>query len=673
MTNNKTVFAEIGKKNIALNSQCSINAKGDLLLYGSIGDWVDGLDALSIVQQLEALPGDEITVRINSDGGNVMDGLAMYHALRQSAKKIIIYIDGIAASMAAAIAMAGTERHIPTNAFMHMHKVNVPPVFGGNSLDFEENAARLLSIERAYVSILAEGCAKTESQINSIIEDGKDHFWYGQEAIDFGLATHLIDYEIQIAANLNYSLPTIQKIANDFLNNPRRLNMTSTENQTIKASLFSKDTDIKEDSISISHLKALSTIANQAKVEPSVLEGWINNKTSIEEAGQAALEIVVERNDESLPSGSSGMLYHEVEPNHQNKDEPNRYSHFSEALACRHSGIKPSDHARSVMSYSIAEIAKSVLEDHGIRTRLMSKGSAIVKAMHTTSDFPELLTDAGNRILLNAYEAVPSALKRISKRSTARDFRPLTRIQITGNSNLKKVNEAGEFQHGTMFDASESYKLDTFGQIFSISRQALINDDLGAFSDSAQMMGRLASDFEAQHLVDLLISNPKMKDDTPLLHASRNNLATTLTSTISASIGEGRKSMRLQKSLNGTSPIGVAPIYLLIPASLETEAEKLVSEIYAAKTEDANPFTKKLQVIVEPRLDAVSETGWYLFADPQLAPVIEYAYLEEHEGPYFESRNGFERDAMEIKLRLDFGAGLVDYRGVYHQPGTTEE
>jgi len=260
-------------------------------------------------------------------------------------------------------------------------------------------------------------------------------------------------------------------------------------------------------------------------------------------------------------------------------------------------------------------------------------------------------------------------LKIISRQNTARDFRPISTIKVSGDGKLKRVNEAGEFQSGTMFSSSESYSLETFGQIFSISRQALINDDLGAFSDSAQILGRTASDFEAQFLVDILTSNPQLSDGKAIFHADHGNLAASGSAISVASIGQGREKMRLQKSINGVTPVGVPPRFLLVPAALETAAEQLIAEIYASSVADANPFTRKIEILVEPRLDQHSATGWYLFADPESSPVLEHAYLEGYEGPYLESREGFESDSMEMKLRVDFGAGIKDFRGAFLNSG----
>ena len=401
----------------------------------------------------------------------------------------------------------------------------------------------------------------------------------------------------------------------------------------------------------------------------------IERKVTIDKAREEALDIVSKRTQENMPNGALPMsaLLGTGDAN-SNSDRQSNFlnpqaRYYAEALACRHTNIKPCDQAKQYMGMSIVDMARSMLDSLGERTGLRNDSAVIAKAMHTTSDFPELLTDTGNRILLDAYNSVPSALKTICKKNTARDFRPMSRIKITGDGTLKKVNEGGEYKYGTMFDSAESYKLNTYGQIFSISRQALVNDDLGAFTDSAQILGRVASDFEAQHLVDVLSVNPAMSDGEELFSSAHSNLADTGTVLSIDSLGLGRRGMRLQKSINGKSPVGVAPRFLVVPAALETLAEQILSEIYAATVDEANPFSKKIEILVEPRLDDVSATAWYLFADPVQAAVLEYAYLEGDEGPYFESRNGFERDVMEIKLRLDFGAGLLDFRGAYYNEG----
>ena len=110
----------------------------------------------------------------------------------------------------------------------------------------------------------------------------------------------------------------------------------------------------------------------------------------------------------------------------------------------------------------------------------------------------------------------------------------------------------------------------------------------------------------------------------------------------------------------------MTPASLVVPPELETTAEKLLSAVQAAKTGDVNPFST-LGLIVEPRL--TSATAWYVVADTTTIDGLEYAYLEGAPGPQTETRQGFDVDGLEIKLRLDFGAGFVDWRGWYKNAG----
>ncbi|SHN23895.1 hypothetical protein [Rhizobacter sp. OV335] len=83
-----------------------------------------------------------------------------------------------------------------------------------------------------------------------------------------------------------------------------------------------------------------------------------------------------------------------------------------------------------------------------------------------------------------------------------------------------------------------------------------------------------------------------------------------------------------------------------------------------------NPeWIRRLVLVSDPRLDEVSETAWYLAADPNQHDTIVRAYLAGEPRPYLEENSEFERDAIGHKCRLDFGVGVTDYRGLYKNSG----
>lgn len=332
----------------------------------------------------------------------------------------------------------------------------------------------------------------------------------------------------------------------------------------------------------------------------------------------------------------------------------------------------PSEPARAYVGMTIPDLAREALTRAGIGTSGMAAGSLVTRAQHSNSDFKLILEDTVGRSIRAAYQAVPSGIRRLARETTARDFRAKSRLQLSNGPDLEKVHEGGEFTYGTFHESGESYKLATYGKIFGITRQALINDDLGAFADLPRRLGVGAADFEAQHLVDLLTANagagPTMSDSTALFHANHGNLAGSAGALDEGTLSAARLAMRRQTSLTGRV-INVTPAFLLVPAALETIAEKLLSAVQATTTDDVNPFAALL-LAVDPRLDDVSPTRWYLSADTAMFDGLEYAYLEGAPGPQIETRAGFNVDGMEVKVRLDFGGGFVDWRGWYCNDGS---
>jgi hypothetical protein len=280
--------------------------------------------------------------------------------------------------------------------------------------------------------------------------------------------------------------------------------------------------------------------------------------------------------------------------------------------------------------------------------------SALLQRALTTSDFPNLLGTAVGRVLVAAYAAAPAALKTISRLANVQDFRAKTAVRLGPTSALEKVNEHGEFKYGSIAESANSWKLSTWGKILSLSRQALINDDLGGFADLVAKFGQAAARLEAAELTAILTTPPNV-DGSALFAAGRNNLLTGAGSALAlAAIGSAVKALRSQTDLDG-SLVGQEPATILVPAALEMTARQLVASITPAQAANVQPYG--LSVAVEPRLDAASTTAWYLVAGNQSA--LEYGYLEGADGVQVSQREGFEIDGLEIKARLDFGCGWV--------------
>jgi hypothetical protein len=328
--------------------------------------------------------------------------------------------------------------------------------------------------------------------------------------------------------------------------------------------------------------------------------------------------------------------------------------------------------ARDWRGYSLMELARAFLETDGVRVRGLSRDEIATRALHSTSDFPHILAAVTNKTLREAYEAAPRTFHAIARRASASDFKDINRLQLGEAPQLEKVNESGEFKRGTMGEAKESYRVETYGKVVGITRQVIINDDLDAFTRVPFLFGTSAATLESDVVWSIVTGNPKMHDAKALFHADHKNLAAAGTDLDVANLGKSRATMAKQVGLDGKTILNIRPAFLVVPSTLELTAEQIIAQnLVPTKSGDVVPQSiRSLAVISEPRLDPTSgAVPWYLFASPNQIDTIEYAYLDGQDGVFIETRMGFDVDGVEVKARLDFGAKAIDWRGIFKNPG----
>lgn len=279
----------------------------------------------------------------------------------------------------------------------------------------------------------------------------------------------------------------------------------------------------------------------------------------------------------------------------------------------------------------------------------LSRMQVIERAMHGTSDFPQIFGTAVGRVLADAYDVAPAALKAVARETLLPDFRQRALMRLGSAPSLEKVNEHGEFTYGTIEEAGNAWSLVTYGRIFALTRQALVNDDLGAFGDLVRSFAEAAARREADELTKALVT-PGLVDGVALFDATRNTQ--TIRKLTLSGLGAAVQALRSQKQFGEL--VAQEPGSIIVPPALEMTARQLVAVTTPAKPSDVQPFGQ-LDVVVEPRL--TDPDVWYLVARNQRA--LEYGYLDGEAGPQVTQREGFKVDGLEIKARLDFGCGWV--------------
>lgn len=344
------------------------------------------------------------------------------------------------------------------------------------------------------------------------------------------------------------------------------------------------------------------------------------------------------------------------------------------------------DPARAYRGMTLIRMAEESLVWRGENVRGLNPNEIAQRALHTTSDFPAILAAVTNKMFLGAYQAAPQTFGPIVRQMTLSDFNEAHLIRMGSGPKLKKIGEHGEYKRGSIVESKETIKVSTYGIVVGITRQVIINDDLGAFTRLPQQFGTSVATLESDIVWGLWLSNPQLKQDsTAVFHTAKHaNLASSGTLLAEPAVSIGQTAMSKQLDLDGKTNLNVVPSYLVVPSELRAIGEKMLASFVPSKASDVVPESiRRMQLIVEPRLSngvvdadnginaSGSATAWYLAVDPNSAMVdtIVVATLEGQDGPYTETRQGFDIDGMEIKCRHDFGAAWADFRGVYKDPG----
>ncbi len=323
---------------------------------------------------------------------------------------------------------------------------------------------------------------------------------------------------------------------------------------------------------------------------------------------------------------------------------------------------------------TIMDICRAALDHAGIDTRGLSRRQLVGRALTSgsTSDFPFLMSALVSKHLINAYNEWPATWRPFVAIVDAVDFKDIYGIKLSEAPDLAEMDENGEYQTANFLENQEKYAVVSKGRIISLTRQMIINDDLRAFTRIPTLFGAAARRMESAAVYGLINSNPVLNDGKALFATAHHNLAGTPAALGTTTLGVARAAMRKQTGLNGAH-IDVTPAFLLTPVELETDAEVLLRSTALPDDNKSagvyNPWAGKLTPISDPYLSDASATAFYILAHPNQVATIEAAYLEGEANPYVDQEIDFDSDALKIKVRHEFGAGVVDHVGIYKNAG----
>jgi len=411
--------------------------------------------------------------------------------------------------------------------------------------------------------------------------------------------------------------------------------------------------------------RQIRSLGTRAGVGDDVINDLVDRGASLDDARNTLFDNLISRGAVSLRASSGTAL-----------DDPAVFVRAAaEGVFCRmNPGRTPSGPARQFAQMPLSEVARECLRRSGQSTTglygeaLVTRALGNVGGLITTSDFGGILGDVVGRVLRDAYQAAPAAIKQVARQTTAPDFRTRSTLTLDFSTiGLEKVGEHGEIRNASPVEAAEAFRIDTFARMIGLSRQAIVNDDLGAFNDLTRRLGQAAAAFEAKALCDLVQANdgagPTLSSDgKTVFHADHHNIVDAALDV--DGLDAARLTLRTQTSLGG-GLLAIEPRWLVVGAALETQAQRLLSTITPAMWESVNPFAGALKLVVDPRL---RPDFWYVVGEPT---DLEYAHLSGFEGPRVEAQPGWRILGVEYRIYEDWGCGYVDWRS-WVRGGTAE-
>jgi len=701
----------------------SLVMNGELMLYGVVDSYLDPYDPVgAIVRSLDVMGSiieladqPRLSVRINSPGGNVMEGLSIFNALRNAGKPIDVHIDAMAASIASVIAMAGDTITIADTGTIMIH--NPWDVAVGDAEDMRQRADEIDRLKAIVVDIYAKRTGLDPAEIDAMMT--AETFMSADDAVARGFADE-VEQGLAIAACARLTREDLGRLNAPVSARAARGSTVTAAAPAVQPQPAAPAAPPEEKPAMADNTPAGGSAAPAVPVHtpvpapaPAVDQGALRREATEAERGRVTGILAAARSARldptdafvtgliqksiDLQAARSAILDRWSETQNARVDNPaggerpsgievqadavDRWAEGAERGLLIRTGLaraEDKDRGNEFVGLTLAELARSSLTVRNMKSggenRMAMVGRAFTvrnsgPGFHSTSDFPSILQNVAYRAVLKGYQEVDETFPLWTGKGTASDFRPISRVDMGLFPSLGKVEEGAEYTYATMGDTGTVVQVATYGRLFAITRQAIINDDLQFFQRVPERMGRAAKRTIGNLVYAVLNGNPTMQDGVALFNAAHGNLATVAGVPNVTNLAAAMAAMQVQTDTSGIGTGGgVMPKFVLTPPALWMPAKvAITSANYPGDPASvANPIRDMFTPIADSRL---SGTSWYMAADPNQQDTIEVTYLDGVEEPFLDQKDGWTVDGTEMKVRIDAGVKALHWRGLYRNVG----
>ncbi|HIF9513870.1 TPA: ClpP-like prohead protease/major capsid protein fusion protein [Photobacterium damselae] len=627
-------------------------------IHGDIGSY--DIAAIDLIKALQSIGSQDVHFRIQSYGGSVYEGLAMYNAIKAHKGKTVGIVDGLVASISSYFLMACDEVHMPENAKLMIHDPAIG-AWGGE----DELESALTQLKNAKQTIAEAYVERSGQSLDDVLEAMAKETWFtASQALEFGLIDQVID-----AVDLSNCLKTVssQELQNKaFKHTPADLlaQLSSpTPTNPIESEPMPKPNDdalinaVKKENERQSAIRALCAAH---KVKNTLRDEMLNDlNCSTDDASIKILQYLgnlsLKGKDDPNTASDAGLTNSHIHVGNGNITKDTLQNALN--ARCGTAKIEKDNPYRLKTLLDMAEI--SVGKD----AKYCSTKNELVARAFNSGDFSDIITESVRTVMRDEAEVRSPLWRELANTEDLPNFKETDLILINDAPDLMAISEDGEYKSATIKGSGEKIQLGSFGREIAFTRQAIINDEIALIAKIPRKFMQAAYRLSDKLMFNAILSG-KMGDGKGVFQAGTANKWGNLVNDIPAADYQALV-MALHKSFATTQTsegdaLDLRGEILLANPDHASFLEAVLNT--ASKPDSFNPAYKKFQKVVETA--RLAEVNGAIGLTSKDFDSVVMAFLDGAQDPWLETGDGWSSDGAKFRITYDVASKVIDRRGI---------
>ncbi|WP_318438148.1 ClpP-like prohead protease/major capsid protein fusion protein [Photobacterium leiognathi] len=632
-------------------------------IHGDIGSY--DIEAMDLIKALQSVGTQDAEFRIQSYGGSVYEGLAMYNAIKAHKGKTIGVVDGLVASISSYFLMACDEIQMPENAKLMIHDPSIGAWGGENEI--QSALTQLKNAKQTIADAYAERCGKSLEDVLQAME--KETWFTASQALEFGLIDTVID-----AVDLSNCLKSVsaadlqakafKHMPDDLLNQlvyppatPEPLIIQQSDPMPKPIDNDALQNALKNENQRQSTIRALCATH---KVSDALRDEMLNDlECSAEDCSLKILQYLgsisihgQEPNEEQAPTTLINTHIH-VGNGNTIKDA------LQNALDAR-CGTEEIEKDNPYRLKTLLDMAEITI---GKDAKYCSNKNDLVARAFNSGDFADIITESVRTVMRDEAQVRAPLWRELANTENLPNFKETDLILINDAPDLMAVSEDGEYKAATIKGSGEKIQLASFGREIAFTRQAIINDEIALISKIPRKFMQSAYRLSDKLMFNAILSG-KMGDGESVFTLGGSNKWGNFVKDIpgadyQALIMALHKAFATATTSEGDA-LDLRGEILLANPDHASFLEAVLNT--ASKPDSFNPAYKKFPKVIETA--RLADINGAIALTGKTFDSVVMGFLDGTQDPWLETGDGWSSDGAKFRITYDVTSKVLDRRGI---------